>query len=377
MRHLEKHLTEWVKYQLITTEQRKAILDHESSVEKKSFVTYGFIALGVLVIGMGVIALVASHWDQITDTVKLIADFILLTCVALFVVYYHDTPYTGKFEGLLFGFLLLVLASIGLIAQIYQLSGDIENSFLFWCAITLPVALFTAKFFTPFFWISILIPASLAKSYDLIYYTFGLDKCVFTMVLTLTPMMTACCSILLRYVRKIAYYWHVSMVFWAMSLGFVMVVTSDVLISSSSICANELYVIPAFTLAAIVLIWIHAARVFTNYQKTILTMMMAVYLLMNHFAFFTEDIPILGAAFSITLFTLLSLYCASANYRYWFHFFTFVIAIRFFFIYLEHFYGLASTGLGLIVAGSLIILLVYGWKRYSRDLLKYMEELSQ
>lgn len=377
MRNMEKKLKLWVKMNLISSEQSQAILKYEASHETKSYILYSFIALGVFVVSMGVIALVASHWYQISDTVKLSIDFALLMLLAgLTFKCYLDERHMA-FESLLLGFILFCLASIGLIAQIYQLSSDIENSFLFWGVITLPAALFTRKFFTPFIVLTVLIPSVFTKIYDIATLYYGNEKCIIVMLATLFPMALTGLSILLRYIRNIAYYWHKSMLFWALSAAFIMVIFCDFSIDRHVQCQNAAYIIPAVLLAAVSLTWVHAARVFTNYQKTVLTILLATYLLMTYLAFFVSALPILGAIFTIAVFSLIALYCASTDYRYWFHFFTFVIASRFFFIYMEHFYGLASTGVALIIAGSLIILLVSLWKKYSKKLLLMMEELSR
>ena len=65
MTRIEKMLDDWVAKDLITQEQAKKISDYESSRPGSSWVLYGFLILGAVIIGIGVISLIAANWKNV------------------------------------------------------------------------------------------------------------------------------------------------------------------------------------------------------------------------------------------------------------------------------------------------------------------------
>jgi uncharacterized membrane protein len=375
----ERNLEDWVKHNLITNEQAHNILVYENSHDhqKSSFAVFGFAALGIVIIAMGLIAIIASHWYQIPDAIKIAADYIFLGTLGGACYHYRKADRPLLFEGLLLGFIFSILASIALIGQIFQLSGFIPDTLLFWTLITLPVALFSGTFMTPFIWVSVFVPSVLAEMVHFIFQTYGFVECAYIAAFTMVPIVCGLIATGMRFIKFKTVYWHQSFVFWTMITGFVIVFTADVNTMLESICKNEFYILPALILTVISVTCVHATDMFSNFQKTLVTILLVIYMLFMHFAFFSDPIELLGAAFSIVILALAAVYCASCQYRKLFHFFTFLIAVRFFYVYLRHIHGLASTGLGLIISGGLIIFLVVMWNRYSKVLLERITEMSK
>ena len=78
MSKFHKKINEWVEQDLIKKDQAKAILAYEHTQHPSKMIK-SFIILGVMVIGIGVISLVAYNWTKISGSMKLIIDFVLLS----------------------------------------------------------------------------------------------------------------------------------------------------------------------------------------------------------------------------------------------------------------------------------------------------------
>ena len=137
MSRLEKLLKDWVVNDLISKDQANNIKTHESSKTSHSFILYGFLILGAVVIGIGIISLIAANWVDLTDFFKLSADFILLVALAAGAYRAWEKQRPILFEVLLVSFMLHCLASIGLISQIYHIGGKLYQALLLWSFILL------------------------------------------------------------------------------------------------------------------------------------------------------------------------------------------------------------------------------------------------
>lgn len=99
-------------------------------------------ALGALLVGTGVIALIAHNWDMVPQNVRLAGSFILLAAaqalVASIIHRGEAAPRWVREAGALF----LVLAAGGclaLVAQIYNLGGEWPDFLFAWTLLALPV----------------------------------------------------------------------------------------------------------------------------------------------------------------------------------------------------------------------------------------------
>jgi len=92
----------------------------------------------VLAIGLGVLAMVATNWAEIPTWAKLAADLLLIgLCSAfVFVAWQRERAWPREIGALLmFG---LVLGSIALIGQVYQLQSDPWQALVTWLALYTP-----------------------------------------------------------------------------------------------------------------------------------------------------------------------------------------------------------------------------------------------
>lgn len=136
---LQNKLARWQHAGLLSAEQAAKIAAFEQESQRQGARPYAFYALGglgALAIAFGLISLVASNWEVIPPGAKLVLD--LLVGVGLVLGTLRAETAGSRFVReilllVLFGF---VLASIGLVGQIYQLGGKAHEAMLLWSVIT-------------------------------------------------------------------------------------------------------------------------------------------------------------------------------------------------------------------------------------------------
>src|SRR5215831_3442098 len=140
---LESRLGVWAEKGLISSDQAHAIREFEESERRTSrhWTAWALAALGGLAILTGVIAVVSSHWDEIPDAVKLATAFVLLMSTLAGALRLSKTRATWVRDLLLFLHDGLVLATIGLVAQIFHISGAPWRPFAITAAFSLPAAI--------------------------------------------------------------------------------------------------------------------------------------------------------------------------------------------------------------------------------------------
>jgi uncharacterized membrane protein len=163
---LSQKLSEWQEAGLIDAGTAARIAAHErigTERERRPYLLYAVGGLGAFSVGIGLLSIVASNWEAIPAGVKLVLDFALLIGLAAGLLRVQTPPEgpasgTGHDGGdpqtpgpagarrwltdvLVFVFYGAVLASIGLVAQIYHLGGDVVDALLFWSLITAPIVL--------------------------------------------------------------------------------------------------------------------------------------------------------------------------------------------------------------------------------------------
>ena len=152
---LQNKLISWQRADLITATQVEAILAHEQR-GARPYLFYALGGLGAFAVAIGLVSLVAANWDAISPAVKLGLD--LLVALGLALGIWRADAARSRFgrEALLLMFFGLVLASIGLISQIYQLGGEAREALLLWVVITAPAMLMLRTGFGAALWLVVL-----------------------------------------------------------------------------------------------------------------------------------------------------------------------------------------------------------------------------
>jgi len=142
---LESFLDSAVSGGIIDDNKKSALMDFASSAEDKKgmslFITAVSFMGGIAVI-LGIILVIASNWHEIKDSVK-IGSFIALMAVLHLSAFYltevkkdfYSTAASLHFIGA-----GMVLAGIGLYAQIYNLASTNGSAYLTWSLLTIPLA---------------------------------------------------------------------------------------------------------------------------------------------------------------------------------------------------------------------------------------------
>ena len=152
---LTKKLNTWVEQQIITKEQSEKILAFERKSGNNTFWNTAFIIAGSL-IGLGICLLVAANWDKIPVPVKIVADFVILGSFAYATYKSIITKQNGLKELFTILSFTAVGATIGLIAQIFNLQGDWSSFALSWTLLGFPFVLFSGFSFCNIAWLILL-----------------------------------------------------------------------------------------------------------------------------------------------------------------------------------------------------------------------------
>lgn len=132
---LEPKLQRWVQAGVVNEEQAQKIRELERG-EARPTMIYALAGLAGLAIALGLMALVAGVWPAIPGRVKIAADLALVATLGACVWRWdRGGPAWAREAGIvaLWG---LVLASIALISQVYELGGEPHVALLTWSALT-------------------------------------------------------------------------------------------------------------------------------------------------------------------------------------------------------------------------------------------------
>ena len=166
---LNLEIPELVRQKIISPESAQKIRDYyQLDIFEKhgSKLTVLLSILGVLLIGIGIILVLARNWYEFSRTIRLTLAFtplILAQGLALFTFLKRrdDTAWRESIAGFL---VLAFAATFSLVTQTYHVMGDLKD-FLFWCSlVTIPVIyLFQAAFPAVIYMIFLVWRASLSQ----------------------------------------------------------------------------------------------------------------------------------------------------------------------------------------------------------------------
>ena len=134
---LEKELSFLYKQNLISSQQK------DDSLEMYSFREFNFIKIvliiGSLLVGLGIMTLIASNWIIITKPVKLL--LIMGSFLSLNIISYKlRLKYIKTSKSLLYIGILVFGSGIFLIGQMFNYGGDFKSAFLLWAIGIAPMA---------------------------------------------------------------------------------------------------------------------------------------------------------------------------------------------------------------------------------------------
>lgn len=138
-----KDIAELVENEVITQDVANKIKSYYSNKKIKPFnglfIVFG--VLGAILVGLGIILIVAHNWDEFNKTVKSIFAFIPLLIGQLICIYVlmkknNSTAWSESSSAFLF---FAVGVSIALIGQIYNIPGNTASYLFTWMLLCLPM----------------------------------------------------------------------------------------------------------------------------------------------------------------------------------------------------------------------------------------------
>jgi uncharacterized membrane protein len=139
----QKYLPELLDAKVIDEETaekiRKYYRERKSAATGRLFIV--FAILGSLLVGLGIILIIAHNWDSLTISVKAVLAFVPLITGQVFCGFVIAKRYEniGWREASAVFVSLAVGASIGLVSQIYHIPGNFAAFMLTWMILVLPV----------------------------------------------------------------------------------------------------------------------------------------------------------------------------------------------------------------------------------------------
>jgi uncharacterized membrane protein len=132
---LDERLQRWVGAGLLTAEQAARIRAFESA-PKRPTLLYAIAGLGGLAIAVGIVSIVAANWGAIPGGVKIGIDLVLVAGVGGLVWWLEERGPSWARETAIVVLQGLVLASIALVGQVYQLGGRAHEAMATWLVLT-------------------------------------------------------------------------------------------------------------------------------------------------------------------------------------------------------------------------------------------------
>ena len=375
---ISKKLEIWQAQNLITAEQAKNISAYEKE-NRKPVLTLPLLGLGFFCIALGIASLISANWQIIPDIVKLGVDLALMIGLAVSIFYCNYKEKDIWFEGLLVLFCLMVLASIGLIAQVYQLQAPGLRAYFLWCVLVFPLVIISRRIILPLIWLPI-FTASTVDTLSNIYFF----KELLEIIEHTFPFAISVCGILVfAYMyRFVSYYFRTrlapqikAMKFW---LGFdivSLVILMD--FGASNMFSGIFYddILDGDNYRSILviscLILANVGFGYFSYKYNYSRLLTCVLAILLGFSIIYMTLPdnrlildMWGFLLTMSILSTVVAYALIKNRVKLLNIATACMAVRLFFVYLQIFGNMVTTGIGLIVGGILLLTLVYLTKKF-------------
>ncbi len=376
MSKLEKGLKEWVALGLISSDQAARIRHHEAAKPEASWVLSGLLLLGAGIVGIGIISLIAANWNEIPDPVKLGGDFLLLTALAVATFRSWEAKKAIQFEALLLSFLILCLASIGLISQIYHTGGKLYQALLLWSLITFGAAIAARRTAVPFLWAGAFLTGLVFTALDSVALQpiFQRD---YHAVFMAVPLLCAGLTVLSKGLAEES---GPTRAFrsWTLIAGLLALVVAEFPeLSRYKVGEGQTALVPGYVLGTVAAFGIWRSFGYRNIQKKLLLLTLGLFFIPFHLPRVGIEAPLTYAVLTIAVLSLVAIFLASLKERRLFQLFLSFLSLRFLVLYFQAFGGLATTGVGLIISGCLVIALAVLWNRYRTELAVWAERWVQ
>ena len=376
MTKLDRNLNEWVSIGLLSQEQANKIKVHEENKPENSWIISSILILGAVIVGIGMISLIASNWYQIPNAIKISVNFTILICLAIAIYKNFEVNGNITYEVLLLLFLIQCLASIGLISQIYHTGGKIRQALIFWSLITLALATTSRRILIPFLWTSTFIISLCLSILDSIFFQNIYHQNYQVLLMTLA-LICASLSLINNKINPISNY-ALSFRVWTLISGLFALAFAE-LQSMDFNKINDLITAlsPAYLLGFYLIYEIWSNGSYKKIQKVLQISTLLFFLMPFHFPLFQIKSLIVYATFTILVLGFLCFFLASLKKRRLFQWLLIILGLRFLILYFQAIGGLATTGFGLIISGSMVIAMAMLWNKYKTHIADWAERCAE
>lgn len=372
MSQINKKLESWASQGLISKTQYDSILSYESSLPKTNWTMMGVILLAIGTISLGIISLIAYNWHLIPNAVKLSTGFAILFATGFAITRSRARHSLVIKDGLIAFFILFCFAMIGLIAQIYNVKGDDYQTGLLWSAMTVALVSTASHFLISYLWTSVFTVSLMAAfwSYPPLKDSLSAPFLAFVLLSGLLCLITrplfGKSHLYTAYKNTVVFFWILAALIF--SLG-----ASNAPNSSDGIHK----ILPHLGLALLLVLVLFFSKPIRRIYKQMGSLILVLLLLGTSTELGILPFPILASIFSIISFMAWAIVFFAADYKRMYHLMFVLTAVKIFEIFVREAESLLATGLGLILAGSIVMLAVYGWNRKKDVLERRLQEFIQ
>ncbi len=374
-RQLADRLADWIEHGLVSDEQRQRILEYEAARaagKGHSWVLYGLLMLGGSVVGIGLVSLVAANWEEIPAGAKLVGAFAVLVALAWMTYRAGAEGRRTRLDVLAVLLALGVLGTIGLVAQVYHTGGALFLALGLWVVAMAPLAFARGRGFVPQLWITgsvaTVVAWALAEAW---WRSLGVrwdEESLWSLFLG-TPLLCLLVSNLAAR-RASGQAFARGYAGWSFVGALVAIAILDFSWSVEHLRVEGRWVVATAVVAALAAATLWLRDDLPGKGRLALAALVGRGVLA--FVPFAFDLggrhggrghELTGAAFTVVAVLLLAALFAARNSRRWFNAMTVLVGVRLLIVYLQVIGDLATTGLGLVVSGLVIIGVALAWYR--------------
>jgi hypothetical protein len=271
-------------------------------------------------------------------------------------------------------FIFLILASIGLISQVYHMGGKPYQALSFWLVLITPLALFARNAFIPHLYATSLVTTAVTFWWEYDKYT----EEHFAVLLLLTPFTLGALAQLTGVWRELGRFSR------AFRQWFVLALVVAAAFMDVFLAEIELYRFfrddPTRTgiqIAAVFLWGLSLPLSWRKRDRVIVGAAGAVLMLAYGLLFLGQRDQVAGALVSLTIGSCIALLCVVRGHGRFFNAMIAFLGLRFLIVYFQVFGSLAQTGVGLVVSGILIMGAAYAGFKYQKRLYHWLEGLMK
>ena len=360
---LATKIDEWQAAGLIDGASARAILAHEDG-RQNPVALFAVAGLGLLALALGLCSLVAANWEALSPAFKLSAHVALTAGAAVATVALARGDRMRASEGALFLLAALTLAGIALHSQVYQLTGELWQALAWWAVLLSPALLLLGRTrLTAYGYALMLVALAVA------YLTPKPDTLGQNLALAL-PAALVLAALASPHERS-----PFGSGLFELGLSASLIGASLAQIGwTNRISGDDAWTIfTSLPLAALLAAAAGAIAVRRRARAeaelivvTLAGSLLAVLLAIGLPHGDGPAVRFLGVLIFLAYWGSIAAAATRAHWHRLFQVAIAAIALRLFLVYFELFYSLAFTGVGLIVAGLLLIALAWGWTRIVR-----------